>query len=386
MEKKYIQMILIIIFFIVMAIYFLFILSNNNKIFANDLPMDIYPYFHRTYDYKKTPEIIGNTEIRQTFVPDKPNMNRIDLRIGSMSYIHTEDVFMYLRDQEKPDVNIRTVIKNAKNFQYDGYNKFDFEPISDSENKKYFIIIQSPDSKRGNSISLWYDDKGSKYNNGELIIEKIFGVDCEISKKENNIENLQVYSNGTTLECQLVHSYSISQDWSMYKTLKINLKSSEKSGLHEIFLFTEEGKVIRYTIPIKTTNWTEYGIDLDNSEYKERSKIKAIRLDLNDGTQLGTYEVGSITLEGNNRKMLVNSQENFWNLLKSPIEKTIDGDILFRPYYRSDFFTYWNIILQRMSFFKPEIFNTYVLLGLSFAVMMLIVLIGVLLIKNGINK
>jgi len=253
--------------------------------------MDNSPHYYRAEQHQKTPEIIEDMQISQTFLFDKPNMNRIDLTIGAWSNTHTEDVILHLREVSMPDVDKRTIVKNAQGLGRNIDYSFDFEPINDSENKEYFFIFESPNSSRGNAIALWYNENGDEYTEGELFVNKIVGIDCNLERNvnEKTVLSLEVKSGGSKLECQLIHTFSTPQDWSMYKILNIKLKSSKTDGNHEVFLFTENG-INRYEFPIISSDWRNYSIDLTNptdfSRLKDLDRVKSIRVDPNYGTQL----------------------------------------------------------------------------------------------------
>jgi hypothetical protein len=136
-------------------------------------------------------EIYGSKTVGQTFVSTQPRLDRIDILLATYARTNTEDIIFHLRSSPNSPNDIVTIIVNAKNISDNQYYSFSFKPISNCKGKTYYFFIESPQSKPGDAITMWYNTEdvyiaGSAYIDhkpieGDLcfkICHKLNSSDC----------------------------------------------------------------------------------------------------------------------------------------------------------------------------------------------------------------
>jgi len=128
----------------------------------------------------------SGTKIEQTFIASQNKLCRIDFFVKS--YHPWDNPYLDCRlfeinTAENPsDLSYEFITKNIKEVRYkriNGWlisghmpNSFSFAPIADSQNKRYFLSIQSPGLKRGGTGILLTSpreryEQGNLFENGE---------------------------------------------------------------------------------------------------------------------------------------------------------------------------------------------------------------------------
>lgn len=138
--------------------------------FSNvELPATFYPVNDGTN--KPIGEITRSIQIGQTFVAEHSNLNRIDILFATYGRKNTEDIIFHLSEKLIPEKDIVTFTYkfNAKSVENNKYFSITFPEIPDSEGETYYFYIESPESKEGNAITIWYLPNNS-YAQGTLYI------------------------------------------------------------------------------------------------------------------------------------------------------------------------------------------------------------------------
>lgn len=105
-------------------------------------------------------QILGERLIGQSFVAPRDGLNRIDLFLQTYQRQNTRDISLLLLELPPSKYNffegreIFTTIFNAATVEDRTWRTFTFPTISDSAQKQYLILLNSPDSKDGNAITV----------------------------------------------------------------------------------------------------------------------------------------------------------------------------------------------------------------------------------------
>ncbi len=131
----------------------------------------IYETLGTNYFPKRAHEIIGTDEVGQTIPAAPARWSSLELGMANYSgRANTHDVLLTVRERPGGLV-LRQVTTNARNIE-DSWHRFNFEPITDSEGKSYYVALTSPTSVPGNAVTVRYIDKdilpGDMYQNGDL--------------------------------------------------------------------------------------------------------------------------------------------------------------------------------------------------------------------------
>ncbi len=121
------------------------------------------------YD-KPIGEIYGAKTVGQTFVSTQPRLDRIDILLATYARTNTEDIIFHLRSSPNSPNDIVTIIVNAKNISDNQYYSFSFKPILNCKGKTYYFFIESPQSKPGDAITMWYNTEDD-YRDGSAYID-----------------------------------------------------------------------------------------------------------------------------------------------------------------------------------------------------------------------
>jgi len=170
-KRPYIFMkIFILIFFIFMQIYLIFIKTHQT------LDLEVYP------NTNPSPNIYAENIVGQTFIPQRDNISRIEVMLGTYGRENDKDLIFSLwaltperKLLAKKNFNASTVRNNL-------FNAIDFHPVPVLKNKKHYFQLQSPQSTPENSICVWMNGKDIYkhgafiYNNKEAKGDLIFRV------------------------------------------------------------------------------------------------------------------------------------------------------------------------------------------------------------------
>jgi len=100
-------------------------------------------------------EIYGDMKVGQTFVSYASELKGIKLLMANYhSRQNTEDVIFHLRESPGSKEDLRTSVVNASKILDNEYHKFQFDPLTDSQGKRYYFFIESPTSSPGNAITV----------------------------------------------------------------------------------------------------------------------------------------------------------------------------------------------------------------------------------------
>ena len=109
--------------------------------------------------------IKDNFTIGQTFLAPKNGLHRIDVVLRTFNRHNTHDVTFYLKQSpETPDIIYQETF-NASEVGNNQWHIFEFPPIPDSAGKTFFFYFASPDSVKGNAITVG-GGEGDFYNDG----------------------------------------------------------------------------------------------------------------------------------------------------------------------------------------------------------------------------
>lgn len=108
----------------------------------------------------ETQEIQGDQTIGQSFVAPHDNLNRVDIRLMTYNRENSQDVIFRLFEippnsdnpltgQEKASITF-----NAADVTDQTWYRFNFPPISNSAQKSYFFMLESPNSTPGDAITV----------------------------------------------------------------------------------------------------------------------------------------------------------------------------------------------------------------------------------------
>jgi uncharacterized membrane protein len=114
-------------------------------------------------------EILGETTVGQTFYSPLPELSSIDIELATWGRTNTKGVIFHLRESPESSDDIATIHVNAKNVMNNAYNNFRFPAIKNSANKSYYFFIESPESVKGNAITIW-SSKNDTYTQGTAYV------------------------------------------------------------------------------------------------------------------------------------------------------------------------------------------------------------------------
>jgi hypothetical protein len=121
---------------------------------------------HQRYDKANgvPGEILPGHSVGQTFVARYPNLSGIKLRVGTyiaatapakatlILHLRTAD---QLNSKSAPDLATATLPAGTP-LGENPWFLFSFPPIADSQNRAYYIEVESPDGKKGNALTLFW--------------------------------------------------------------------------------------------------------------------------------------------------------------------------------------------------------------------------------------
>jgi len=162
--------IFILIFFIFMQIYLIFIKTHHT------LDLEVYP------NTDPSPNIYAENIVGQTFIPQRDNISRIEVMLGTYGRENDKDIILSLWAETPGRKLLAEKNFNASTVQNNLFNAIDFHTVPVLKNKKYYFQLQSPQSTPGNSICVWmngrdiYKHGAFMYNNKEAKGDLVFRV------------------------------------------------------------------------------------------------------------------------------------------------------------------------------------------------------------------
>lgn len=111
------------------------------------LPGDIQP------SLINTEKIYDQISLSQSFISPKDNLEGIGVSIKNPNFANKKDATVKIYDENNKVV--RTVLINGKNIADGKFVKIFFDPITDSDNKKFTWFISSPNSKFEDALEIF---------------------------------------------------------------------------------------------------------------------------------------------------------------------------------------------------------------------------------------
>jgi len=100
-------------------------------------------------------ELTGRRRVGQSFTARRDNLHRIDVLVSTYGRRNTRDVIFRLKDSPTADKDLAAVRLNASLLADNSYARFVFEPQPGSRGKSFYFCVESPESVRGDAITLW---------------------------------------------------------------------------------------------------------------------------------------------------------------------------------------------------------------------------------------
>jgi glycosyltransferase involved in cell wall biosynthesis len=128
----------------------------------------------------KTYQLIGELTSRQIYgqilLAEAHNLCGVQVLFATFNRINTVTLIFRLKEHPKSetDLVIRTVL--AAGLQDNHFFAFTFGPLPDSDGKRYYFSVESPDAVRGDAVGLWACVKRTQdvfYENGHPILGRL---------------------------------------------------------------------------------------------------------------------------------------------------------------------------------------------------------------------
>ncbi len=101
----------------------------------------------------------------QTLQAYAPNLNGVDVLIGTFGRVNTCEVVLHLCDSREAATDIVTVRSDALTLQDCELHTFAFSPIADSAGREFYVWLESPDAMLSDGVTLFH-----YIENGELVL------------------------------------------------------------------------------------------------------------------------------------------------------------------------------------------------------------------------
>ncbi len=100
-------------------------------------------------------ELYGETSVGQLLPISENNWHSIEIGLATFSSRgNTQDVILHVRESVDSRQDTRAVRVNASEIQDSSYHQFEFEPISESAGKTYYVFFESPTSRAGDAVTV----------------------------------------------------------------------------------------------------------------------------------------------------------------------------------------------------------------------------------------
>lgn len=148
--KKRIKSCLLVVVIVVLSVFYAHI-DKNTYIYDRHADTDT---FYSTGILKK------GEQITQTFVAQEDTIDGINIKVSCTGNVADVDLQYALLDEELNKVESGTV--SARKLENNKFNKISFSKISDTQGKKYTLVLQEENSDDLNGISFYVGDDVSK--------------------------------------------------------------------------------------------------------------------------------------------------------------------------------------------------------------------------------
>lgn len=102
-------------------------------------------------------ELLPGMEVGQLMPVSIDTWQRIDIAFATFSdRQNTGDVYLHIREDINAADDIRTIVVNAREIHNEAWHTFEFEPISGSAGKIYYVALTSSTSRPGNAVTVRY--------------------------------------------------------------------------------------------------------------------------------------------------------------------------------------------------------------------------------------
>jgi len=129
--------------------------------------IEVYNQFDNTHTVG---EIYGSQKVGQTFRAQHDSLMAIEVFIGTYHRKNTGKLIFHLRGQGEKTIDLSYSEIDLSTIKDNRYHRFKIPKIKSSQGKKYFFYLEAPDSRPGNAITIWSNDKDDPYKEGEKII------------------------------------------------------------------------------------------------------------------------------------------------------------------------------------------------------------------------
>lgn len=96
----------------------------------------------------------GDHDYRFSFISPKENLNSVVLKLKNISIRNTKTVYFNLLENQK---SLRQIVINGSNIGDSSMTRFAFTEIKDSKDKKYTVILSSPETKQNQALGIHTD-------------------------------------------------------------------------------------------------------------------------------------------------------------------------------------------------------------------------------------
>ncbi|MEX1997155.1 MAG: hypothetical protein WEA04_00545 [Candidatus Andersenbacteria bacterium] len=115
----------------------------------------IYNQVGLAYFTRHTGELVKGHEVGQSLPQVPKNWNSIEIGLATFSSRrNTHDVILHIREDVNATEDLRTVRVNAREIADSNWHRFAFAPLTDNDNKTYYVALSSPDSIAGDAITV----------------------------------------------------------------------------------------------------------------------------------------------------------------------------------------------------------------------------------------
>ncbi|MFH1354147.1 MAG: glycosyltransferase family 39 protein [bacterium] len=122
--------------------------------------VEIYEVMGLHYFPQHVGELAGDMEVGQEIMISENNWSAIEIGMANFSSRqNTKDVFLHVRDSVNATDDLRTVKINAAQIKDSTWHRFEFEPIADSAGKTFYVALTSPDSIKGDAVTVRFVSK-----------------------------------------------------------------------------------------------------------------------------------------------------------------------------------------------------------------------------------